>query len=486
MAAVSFFLYSSPEHPVRLPRCPALAFFALLLLLASLTRAESDPRLALWRERVKSVVAVEFYIESEIERRPTIAGGTVIDREGTIILHGSAIPIHIPPSQLKDLRVYLPGQPVSHHATAQYLGPDTASGWHFIRVEEALRGSLVPVTEFVGGGSDAVTAEITQEVWGIGLRGKEEEFEPYFLSNRVALLTRLPHLTGIALGNVTAPQLPVFDQAGRLVGLGLAGFGETFYQYSRTERGSPLLLVSGDETRVFRLAADVVPFFARIPRSISGRPSPWLGIMGLQALPAEVAKFLKLENQSALVVSEVLEGGPAEAAGVKERDIIVAVDGKPLPRLKPPPVVAGWMEREVALRAPGETLRLSVLRGQERLELSPVLIDEPRMLREADRQYYDRLGFTIREFLFTDAVSNRIPEKERSGVIAHFVKSNSPAAAAGLRAEDWVREIDGVEVKTYAEAVEVLGRIDQDQARREFILLISRGGETSVLRVKLR
>lgn len=464
----------------------SLVRFIFLALLSSLglSQLRGAELKDLWRDRIKSVVAVEFYVETETERRPTITGGTVIDRDGTVILQSTSIPNYLPPSQLKDFRVYRPGGLVSDAAKAEYLGFDAATGWHFVRIEPSGRAGLIPITDFVN--KDPVDVSVAEEVWGIGLRGKDEEFEPYFLTQRVAMLTDLPQRSALALGHVSAPQLPVFNRDGVFVGLGQAGFGETYYQYSRTERGSPILLVSGDETRVFRLGSEVVPFLGRIPKNPLGRPSPWLGVMGLQPLPPDVAKYLKLENQAALVVSEVMEGGPADKAGLKERDIVVALDGKPLPRLHPPRVVAGWLEREIALRTPGAVMNLSVLRGTERVDVKAVLEDEPKTLREADRKYFERLGFTIREFLYVDAVAHRIKQSERAGVAVHFVKSNSPAGVAGLRAEDWIREIDGVEVKTFPEAVQKLDAIEKDQARGEFVLLVGRGGETAVLRVKLR
>lgn len=460
------------------------AFAALFLTILSAAGLRAADLKELWRERIKSVVAVEFYVETENERRPTVTSGTVIDREGTVILQPAVMPNYLPPSQFKDFRVYRPGVPVSNFAKAEYLGFDGATGWNFIRIEASGRDGLVPLTDFAV--KEAGDVGVAEEVWGIGLRGKDEDFEPYFLSNRVGYITFLPHRTAIALDHVCAPQLPVFNRDGVFAGLGLAGFGESYYQYSRTERGSPILLVSGDEARVFRVASEVLPYLGRVPKSRVGRPTPWLGVMGLQPLPVDVAKFLKLENQAALVVSEVLEGGPADQAGLKDRDIIVALDGQALPRLKPAGVVVGWLEREIALRAPGAAVAFTVLRGKDRLDVKPVLQEEPKTLREAERKYFDRLGLTVREFLFVDAVANRIKQSERSGVATHYVKSNSPAAAAGLHAEDWIREIDGVEVKTFADAVAKLEAIDQNQTRSEFVLLISRGGETAVLRVKLR
>lgn len=463
-----------------------LWLFAVLALvgLAAGPRGRAADIKDLWKDRVRSVVAVEFYLETETERRPTVTGGTVIDREGTVILQGAALATYLPPSQFKDFRVYRPGGRISDFAKAIYLGYDAASGWHFIRIESSGREGLVPITEFAKTARDEVA--VAEEVWGIGMRGKDEEFEPYFLSERVALLTTLPQRSALALGHVSAPQLPVFDRDGNFVGLGVGGFGETFYQYSRTERGSPILLVSGDETRVFRLAPEVLPFLGRVPKNPLGRPLPWLGIMGMQPLPPDVAKYLKLENQSALVVSEVLEGSPAEQAGLRDRDILLALDGQPFPRLKPPHMVGGWLEREIALRAPGDAVTLTVLRGSDRIAVKAVLQDEPKTLREAERTYLERLGFTVREFLYGDAVAHRIKQSERTGAAVHFVKSNSPAGSAGLRAEDWIREIDGLEVKNYAEALQKLDAIDKDKLRNEFVLLVGRGGETAVLRIKLR
>jgi serine protease Do len=41
-----------------------------------------------------------------------------------------------------------------------------------------------------------------------------------------------------------------------------------------------------------------------------------------------------------------------------------------------------------------------------------------------------------------------------------------------------------VEIKSYEQALAALHKIDGDAGRTEFIVLVSRGGETAVLRVK--
>jgi serine protease Do len=390
----------------------------------------------------------------------------------------------VAPTQLKEFKVYLPGDATSF--SAQYLGQDALTGWHFVRVEEKLRAQLVPVTTFAAPGAPPVPV-LAEEVWGLGLRNKDEDFAPYILKSHVALVQSLPQRTAIAQQEVAGPGMPVFNLAGQFLGLAATSFGQTFLQFSRMDRGgSPVMLINVEESSAFQLAEEVLPYLGRVPKNIYGRPLAWLGAYGFEPMDREVAAFLKLESQSGAVVSEVLEGSPAEKAGMQPRDIVLAIDGKALPRFKPDRVVVAHVEREVERRAPGDTLTLTVLRGSERVELKATLGDEPKLMREAERKYFEKLGFTAREFVYGDAIARRVKMSERTGVVAEFAKANSPAALAGLRTEDWIREIDGVEVKTFAAAVEKLAAIESNALRNEFVLLVSRGGDTAVLRVKLK
>lgn len=454
-----------------------LGWFALPLAL----NAADLP--TLWAERVKSVVAVEYVTETEVDRRPSTATGTVIDANGTIILPTGAIDPRTAMWQLKDFKVYLPGDAVG--SKGEYLGQDAYTGWHFVRADAAVRGKLTPITAFAP--KDAAREPALAEfVWGIGLRAKDEDFVPYIMQSHMALIQSLPQRTGIAQQDVAAPGLPVFDRDGGFVGIALASFGQSFLQFSRNNRGNPVLLVNVEESSAFTLAPEILPNLGRIPKNVSGRPLAWLGAYGLEPMDRDVAKFLNLSAQSGAVVSEVLEGSPAEKAGLKNRDIVLALDGKPLPQLKPDRVIVGFIEREIERRAPGDALTLTVLRGTDRVELKAVLGEEPKLIREAERKYFERIGVASREFVYGDAIERRVKALESAGAIVHYVKPSSPAAIAGLRLEDWIKEIDGTEVKTFAAAVARLAEIEKDTVRPEFVMLVSRGGETAVLRVKMK
>lgn len=464
----------------RAPASRLLAAVAIALVALLPVRAADLPDL--FAERVKSCVTVEFLIETELDRQPVTVLGTCIDTNGTIILPASAIGARVAVRQLKDFKVYRPSSSTAF--SAEYLGQDVLTGWHYVRVEEKLRPELVPLSTWAQAGTP--DPRLADEVWGIGLRSKDEDFRPYFLLSRVGLIQPMPQLTAVAAAELGGPGLPVFNRDGALVGLTLNSFGQNFLMFSRRERGVPVVLVNVEESSVFLLAKEVLPYLDRIPRNRSGRPLPWLGAFGLEPVDPEVARFLQLENQSALVVSEVLENSPAEKAGLKGHDIIVSLDGRPLPRLKPDQVVATYLEREIDRRLPGDALPLTVLRDNQRLDLKVMLGDEPKIIREAERKYFERLGFTVREFLYGDGIARRVKLANQTGVIVDFVKPNSPAAVGELAGDDWIREIDGREIKTYAAAVDALTAIEADPNRAEFVLLTSRGTETAVRRVKLK
>jgi serine protease Do len=485
-------LFSGGGGVAKLVRVWAAAFIwskasrLWLLALACLSSSSVPLRAAelpeLFAARVKSCVAVQFLVENELDRQPVSVLGVAVDTNGTIVLPASAIGSRVSVRQLRDFKVYLPDSPVAYGA--EYLGQDVLTGWHFVRVEEKLRAQLVPVSTWVRPGTPE--PGVADEVWGIGLRNKDEDFRPYFLMSRIGLVTEMPQATAVAATEVAGPGLPVFNRDGALVGLALNSFGQNYLMFSRRERAQPVVLVDVEESSVFLLAHEVLPYLGRVPRDPSGRPLPWLGAFGLEPVEPEAAKFLKLENQSALMVSEVLENSPAEKAGLKGHDIIVELDGKPLPRLKPDPVVVNYLEREIDRRLPGDHLPLTVLRDGQRVTLDVTLGEEPRIIREADRRYFERLGFTVREFLYGDGIARRVKLVDQRGVIVDFVKPNSPTAMSGLEFDDWIKEVDGREIKSYTDAVAALAAIEADKSRADFVLLTSRGGETAVRRVKLQ
>ncbi len=82
---------------------------------------------------------------------------------------------------------------------------------------------------------------------------------------------------------------------------------------------------------------------------------PWVGAR-LQSVTPEIAKTLGLARPAGALVADVWPGGAAEQAGLKQGDVVTAVDGGPV-------VDAAALNYAVATHRPGETLRISVRRG---------------------------------------------------------------------------------------------------------------------------
>jgi len=367
-----------------------LVRFALPFL-ALVAAARAAPLEELWKERTASVVAVEFVIDESAAgsmgvgaaatasgATPIQAFGTVIDAQGTVIFSTGAIELQTPPSALRDFRLYLPGGDTDAPLPAHYLGYDAFTEWHFLRVDspsDAVR--LTPVTRFRSLTStinpSAERPRVAEELWGIGLRKKDEDFAPYFLSSRVSLVAEVPEAYAFAAREVSGPGLPVFNMNGDFVGLGQSGFGQAALQFSQRDReGLPVVMLNPDETSAVLLAEEVAQeFITRIPASSHERAIPWAGFEQVRVIDRANAERLGLVGRPALLVGDVLPNGPAAKAGMQPGDAIISINSRDLPAIRPISRLARYLERDIARRAPGDTLFIEVVRDRA---------DEPRML----------------------------------------------------------------------------------------------------------
>jgi serine protease Do len=240
-----------------------------------------------------------------------------------------------------------------------------------------------------------------------------------------------------------------------------------------------------DESFVFQMAGS---FLEDLERALESRGweqrRGWIGVVGTEVVDRETARFLGLEGQGALVISEVLPESPAEGGGLQARDILVAINGERIPRLRPDSVIRSYFERMIALAGAGGTLAFDVLRGDEEVALELTPGEVPKRMRDAERSYNDELGLGIRELIMSDSISRRRDHREARGVAVSFIKNNSPAAAASLRVSDWIMEINGEEIADYPQAVSRLAALMEDAAHEEIVLLVLRNNDTMVVRIR--
>ncbi len=97
----------------------------------------------------------------------------------------------------------------------------------------------------------------------------------------------------------------------------------------------------------------------------------WIGVEPQDITP-ELADSFGLQKSSGTIIAGVLKGGPADKAGVRPGDILLAVGGQPVTD-----TVA--MLNLVAQLTPGEKVNLVVLRKSQETHLSVVVGRRPRM-----------------------------------------------------------------------------------------------------------
>ncbi len=104
-----------------------------------------------------------------------------------------------------------------------------------------------------------------------------------------------------------------------------------------------------------------------VDQIIAGEPvsHAFLGVT-LNTVTAQNYRSANLATKSGAYVVSVIDQGPAALAGIKEGDVITAIDGKAV-------LSADDLILKVRAKNEGDTITVSLMRGQEKLELSATL-----------------------------------------------------------------------------------------------------------------
>ncbi|MBI3870578.1 MAG: Do family serine endopeptidase [Verrucomicrobia bacterium] len=186
------------------------------------------------------------------------------------------------------------------------------------------------------------------------------------------------------------------------------------------------------------------------------------GFMGvhLQPMTPALARQFKLGDSSGAMVAEVQPNTPAAKAGLKDGDIILELDGRPVKD-------SHSLRLQVSQTAPGTKISLKVVREGEKRKVDIVLKELPDNLaasneKEKSGSKSDALdGVTVGDL--DKATRNRLSvPAEVKGVVVTAIEENSASAEAGLKVGDIIREINRHPVTTAEEAVDLSEKIKED------------------------
>ena len=176
---------------------------------------------------------------------------------------------------------------------------------------------------------------------------------------------------------------------------------------------------------------------------------PWLGVKG-EGVSAEIARSLGLDRPQGLVVTEVWPNGPGARAGLREGDIITAVDGAEIND-------QGGLNFRVGTREPDETVKVTVLRDGRTQTLNARVQPLPGDA-DIDRATIVRSGALAgaQVLVLNPALADSLGgDPFASGVIVGRVQRGSYANRVGLQGGDVILSVNGRSVTSVQQLADI-------------------------------
>jgi serine protease Do len=192
----------------------------------------------------------------------------------------------------------------------------------------------------------------------------------------------------------------------------------------------------------------------------------WIGV-SVQTVTPAIAQSFGLKEARGALVSEVVAGGPAAAAGIQRGDIIISFDGREISKMSDlPSVVAGT---PVA-----KTVPVKVMREGKELTMNIKIAEMPESgVAPQTAPTEERLGLTVQDI--TPQLMRELGLRDRTGVVVTGVAQGSPADDAGIQAGDIIKETNRVPVKNLRDFESAMSKSGKN---KPVLFLIKRGAGT--------
>ena len=201
----------------------------------------------------------------------------------------------------------------------------------------------------------------------------------------------------------------------------------------------------------------------------------YLGV-AIQELTQNLAKSFGLKQAKGALVSSVAEDSPAERAGIKQGDVIVAYQGNPI---EDPAV----LQREVTRTPVGTKATLKVIRDGREQEVTATIGEqsETAKVASADSSMENALAGVEVQSLDLQTARELGLHGKVQGVVVVNVEPDSLADRAGLAQGDVIKEINRQPIKSVRDYEKIASNLKKDES---VLLLINRRGTALFITVK--
>jgi serine protease Do len=180
------------------------------------------------------------------------------------------------------------------------------------------------------------------------------------------------------------------------------------------------------------VAKEIIPQLREKGKVVRG----WMGVL-IGPMTEDLAATYGLEEAKGALVNSVTPGSPADKAGLQPEDAILQADGRTIQD-------NGDLSRYISSLQPGSTVKLELLRGKERKNVSVTLgtFTDQGSEEDAPESGQASLGMTLRDL--TPAMAERMGlPRETRGVMVVEVEAGEAAEDAGLLRGDVIVTVNG-------------------------------------------
>ncbi len=274
----------------------------------------------------------------------------------------------------------------------------------------------------------------------------------------------------------------IVSAKGRLIpGLELPyqDFIQTDAAINRGNSGGPLVNMSGEVVGInsmiwtptggnigigfaisSKLAKDIIEQLKETGRVIRG----YIGVT-ISTVTEDMMKLLNLKSRRGALINSVVPDLPADKAGLKRYDVIVAIDGDPVKDNTD-------LLFKIAATKPGTKVKFSVMRdGKEQIIEVKVTEKDSDTEREPATSSGKELGIRAREL--TPSLARRYGYRTEEGLIITEIKAYSEAELRGLEVGDIILEANKNKIRSIRDFEKIVKDTEPGDA---ILLLIRREG----------
>ncbi len=266
---------------------------------------------------------------------------------------------------------------------------------------------------------------------------------------------------------------PLFDMQGAVIGINTA-----------------ILSPSGGSIGIgFSVPANLAKNVIGQLREFGTTRRGWLGVQ-IQTVSPEIAESLGLETPKGALVAGVLKNSPAEAAGVKQGDVIIGFDDRDV-------LESRKLPRMVAETSVGKDVAVLVWRDGKKVDLTVRLgelekVDQASLTTRGSRRdtgkddsrEIDALGLALSP-ITPELIEKYKIEEDMKGVVITDVKKGSDAEERRLRPGDIIVEVGQQAVASPADVASQVEKA-REKGRKVVLLLVDKDGDMRFIPLRIK